>query len=197
MLKIGITGGIGSGKTTVCTVFELLGIPVYYADQVAKDIMIADQELISALKSEFGQETYFEDGSLNRKYLSNLVFNNNIKLEKLNALVHPAVFRHFDNWVAAQSSMTPYIVKEAALLFESGSFKMCDYNMLVIAPQEVRIERVMARDQVDRAAVMARIEKQLSDDEKREKADHVIYNDEDHSIIKQVIGLHEKFLSHI
>src|SRR6476620_1712762 len=120
-LKVGITGGIGSGKTTVCQVFELLNIPVFYADDEAKKLMISDQILISEIKAEFGNQSYFEDGSLNRKHISDIVFQNPHQLKKLNSFVHPAVFRAMESWVSQQKS--PYVLKEAALLFESGSYQ--------------------------------------------------------------------------
>jgi dephospho-CoA kinase len=195
MLKIGITGGIGSGKTTVCKVFETLGIPVFYADTVAKQIMTTDTLLIEGIKTTFGSESYFADGSLNNKHIANIVFNNEIALAKLNSLVHPAVFRAFDAWDAQLPKHTPYSLKEAALLFESGSYKMCDKNILVTAPHSVKIERVSARDQVSEEQVLARMSKQLSDEEKIKLADEVISNYETQSIILQVLDLHTTFLA--
>lgn len=148
MLKIGITGGIGCGKTTVCKVFETLGIPVFYADTVAKELMIADPILVAGIKDTFGEESYFEDGTLNNKHIAAIVFNNVDELNKLNALVHPAVFRAFETWEKEVPSSVPYTLKEAALLFESGSYQMCDVNILVTSPLAVRLARVMQRDNV-------------------------------------------------
>lgn len=193
MLKIGITGGIGSGKSTACKVFEILGIPVFYADDVAKQIMVIDPLLKSQVKDTFGVESYLEDGSVNRKYLAQIVFNNEQELQKLNKLVHPAVFRAFDNWALGLTSKAPYLVKEAALLFESDSYKMCDQNILVTAPLEVKINRVMQRDNVSREEVEARMSKQWTDEEKIKFANFIIYNDEQHSVISQVLELHEIF----
>lgn len=193
MLKIGITGGIGSGKSTACKVFEILGIPVFYADDVAKQIMVIDPLLKSQVKDTFGVESYLEDGSVNRKYLAQIVFNNEQELQKLNKLVHPAVFRAFDNWALGLTSKAPYLVKEAALLFESDSYKMCDQNILVTAPLEVKINRVMQRDNVSREEVEARMSKQWTDEEKIKLANFIIYNDEQHSVISQVLELHEIF----
>ncbi|MEE1885233.1 dephospho-CoA kinase [Pedobacter flavus] len=193
MLKIGITGGIGSGKSTACKVFEILGIPVFYADDVAKQIMVIDPLLKSQVKDTFGVESYLEDGSVNRKYLAQIVFNNEQELQKLNKLVHPAVFRAFDNWALGLTSKAPYLVKEAALLFESDSYKMCDQNILVTAPLEVKINRVMQRDHVSREEVEARMSKQWTDEEKIKLANFIIYNDEQHSVISQVLELHEIF----
>lgn len=194
MYKVGITGGIGSGKTTICKVFEVLGIPVFYADTEAKNIMIRDELLIEGIKSTFGKESYFEDGKLNNKHIAGIVFNNEAELEKLNALVHPAVFRAFDNWEEQINPSVPYTLKEAALLFESGSYKMCDTNILVTAPMDIKINRVMQRDNVTAEQVKARMDKQLSDDEKAKLANHFIINDEAHSIIVQVLALHKQFL---
>lgn len=194
MLKVGITGGIGSGKTTVCKIFEVLGIPVFYADPEAKNIMIKDEVLIAGIKETFGEESYFSDGTLNNKHLAGIVFNNEAELKKLNALVHPAVFRGFDNWEKQIPSNTSYTLKEAALLFESGSYKMCDINILVTAPPEVKIARVMQRDGISEEQVKARMDKQLTDEEKMRLADYLIINDEKNSLIEQVLGLHKQFL---
>lgn len=165
MLKIGLTGNIGSGKTTVSKVFELLGVPVFYADDAAKSVMVSDKILISGIKATFGEESYFADGSLNRKHIAGIVFNDNEQLAKLNALVHPATFRAFDEWLK-QLKNVPYVLKEAALLFESDSYKMCDYSILVKAPLETRIKRVMQRDGLSRAEIESRESKQFSEEKK-------------------------------
>lgn len=193
MLKVGITGGIGSGKTTVARVFEVLGIPVFYADAVAKQIMVTDLILMEGIRSAFGMESYSETGILNNKHIANIVFNDAGQLQTLNSLVHPAVFRAFDHWIDSLPSSTPYILKEAALLFESDSYKMCDTNILVIAPMEVKLNRVMDRDKVSLEQVKARMDKQFSDEEKLKLADHQIYNDESKSVILQVMDMHRRF----
>lgn len=195
MLKIGITGGIGSGKTTVCKVFEILGIPVFYADTVAKQLMVNDPILIAGVRSTFGAESYLETGVLNNQHIAGIVFNNQAELDKLNALVHPAVFRAFDQWAKTIPAHVPYTLKEAALLFESGSYQMCDKNILVTAPLSLKIARVMQRDGVSEAQVKARMDKQLSDEQKASMADYFIQNTEDTSIILQVLQLHQQFLS--
>ncbi len=195
MLKVGITGGIGSGKTTVCKVFEILGIPVFYADTVAKQIMVTDLILVEGVKSAFGAESYTAEGGLNNKHIAGIVFENKAELAKLNALVHPAVFRAFDEWEKTISPNVPYTLKEAALLFESGSYKMCDINILVKAPLSVKIERIMQRDQATEAQVLARMDKQLTDEQKTPMADYFIDNTESSSIILQVLALHQQFLS--
>src|SRR4051812_20297204 len=150
MLKIGITGNIGSGKTTVSKLFELIGIPVFYADEAAKTLMITDDVLIAGVKQAFGDEAYFADGALNRKYIAGIVFNDEAQLANLNALVHPAVFRAFDSWVATMADDVPYVLKEAAVLFESSSYKFCDKTIMVTAPLDMRIKRVTKRDNITR-----------------------------------------------
>ena len=193
MIKIGITGGIGSGKSTVCRVFETLGVPVFYADAVAKSIMVTDTELILGIKEAFGTESYDTSGRLNNKHIAGIVFNNSQELENLNALVHPAVFRAFDQWIDMVPGNVPYILKEAALLFESGSYQLCDKSVLVTCPLETRIKRVMERDGATEEHVKARIDKQMSDDDKLKMADFLIKNDENQSIILQVMSLHDQF----
>ncbi|HEY1024835.1 MAG TPA: dephospho-CoA kinase [Sphingobacteriaceae bacterium] len=193
MLKVGITGGIGSGKTTVCRIFEVLGIPVFYADTVAREVMYSDAVLVDAVKRTFGEAAYSE-GKLNRKYLADIVFQDANELEKLNALVHPAVFRAFDHWVSAKANV-PYVLKEAALLFESGSYKMCDVSILVIAPAELRIARVRSRDGVSAEAVRLRMDKQFSDEKKLAMTDLTILNDEQQLLVPQVLKLHDHLLS--
>jgi len=194
MLKIGITGGIGSGKSTISKVFEVLGIPVFYADDAAKQVMTTDPILIAALKDTFGNEAYFEDGSLNRKHIANIVFNNPAELAKLNAITHPAVFRAFDNWLA-ETHNAPYVMKEAALMFESGSAKLCDKNILVYAPLEMRINRVVKRDGLSRAEVESRNARQFTDEQKLKLADYVITNDDSQLVIPQILALHQQFLT--
>ncbi|MGV3507756.1 MAG: dephospho-CoA kinase [Sphingobacteriaceae bacterium] len=194
MFKVGITGGIGSGKTTVCRLFELQGIPIFYADSQAREIMNTDPLLIAGIKQAFGDDVY-EDGLLNRSKLAALVFNNTIELQKLNSLVHPAVFRAFDIWIAQQKSR--YVIKEAAVLFESGSYKDCDSTILVTSPKSMKISRVVKRDSVTEADVLKRMDKQLSDEEKEKLADFVIANNEKQLLIPQVLKLHKIFLDKI
>ena len=193
MLKVGITGNIGSGKTTISKVFEILGVPVFYADDAAKKVMVEDPILIDALKKEFGSESYFDDGSLNRKHIAGIVFNNEAELAKLNAIVHPAVFRAFDNWVAGIKN-APYVMKEAALLFESSSYKMCDKNIMITAPLKLRINRVTQRDNLTRVEIENRNARQFSEEKKVQLADFTIRNDDTELIIPQVIELHKQFL---
>jgi dephospho-CoA kinase len=194
MLKIGITGNIGSGKTTVSKIFEVLEIPVFYADNAAKKVMAEDTILIDALKSSFGAEAYFKDGTLNRKHIASIVFDDETQLAKLNSIVHPAVFRAFDAWVG-QVRNAPYVIKEAALLFESSSYKMCDYSVLVTAPLELRMQRVIQRDGLTRAEVESRNARQFSEEKKIQLANYVILNDDTELVIPQVLELHHQFLS--
>ncbi|MFY0254258.1 dephospho-CoA kinase [Chitinophaga sp. 30R24] len=192
MLKIGITGGIGSGKSTVSKIFELLGIPVYYADDRAKDILVRDPELAAQVKAHFGELVYDSQGALNRKYLGNIVFNDKNKLALLNSLVHPATIRDSDNWAGQQHSA--YVIKEAALLFETESFHHLDKIIGVSAPLPLRIHRVMKRDHVTRDEVLARVHKQIDETIKMRLSDYVIYNDEQHMVIPQVLALHKELL---
>lgn len=194
MLKIGITGGIGSGKTTVCKFFELQKIPVFYADQQAKSIMHTDPLLVDQISREFGPDIYFSNGELNRSKLASLVFNDEERLRKLNSIVHPAVFRTFDNWLNQQKNV-PYVLKEAALLFESGSYKDCDLNLLVTSPPDLKISRIMHRDSVTREEVLKRMDKQLSDEEKAPLSDFTINNDEKQLLIPQMLALHNHFVN--
>jgi dephospho-CoA kinase len=194
MLKIGLTGNIGSGKTTVSKIFELLGIPVFYADDAAKKVMVTDEVLVKGIRSAFGEQSYFADGTLNRKHISAIVFNDHEQLARLNSLVHPAVFRAFDSWVEGIKD-APYVLKEAALLFESDSYKMCDYTVMVMAPLEARISRVMKRDGLTRAEIESRNSYQFTEEKKAQLADHLIINDNKHLVIPQVLELHAVFKS--
>ncbi len=191
-LRIGLTGGIGSGKSTVAKVFEVLGIPVYYADEAARHIMNADPHLREQIIQQFGPGAY-DNGLLNRKYLAGIVFNDPTKLELLNSLVHPATIRDGEKWM--QQQITPYAVKEAALIFESGSQSQLDYVIGVSAPDALRIHRTMQRDHITREDVIARMNKQVKQVIKMRLCDFVIYNDEQQPVIPQVLKLHEQLLA--
>lgn len=190
MLRIGLTGGIGSGKSTVANIFGTLGIPVYYADDAAKELMNTNAELKAAIQKHFGAETY-TDGQLNRGVLSSLVFNNVEKLALLNSIVHPATIKDAEAWMKQQT--TPYAIKEAALIFESGSQAQLDKVIGVYAPATVRINRVMKRDTITREAVLARMNKQINEEIKMRLCDYVIVNDEQQLLIPQVLKLHNEF----
>lgn len=189
MLRVGITGGIGSGKSTVSKIFEVLGIPVYYADDASKRLMNEDETLKEKLRSIFGKETY-TDGQLNRAYLSSIVFNNPEKLSLLNSIIHPATIKDAEEWMLKQT--TPYAIKEAALIFESGSQQYLDKVIGVYAPAAVRIHRVMQRDNVTREEVLSRMNKQIDEEMKMRLCDYVITNDEQELLIPQVMKLHEE-----
>jgi dephospho-CoA kinase len=189
MLKIGITGGIGSGKTTVCKLFELLGVPVYYADERAKVITTENQKLKKEIIAVFGPNSYLGDGSYNRPYISGIVFKDSSKLALLNSIIHPAVRLDGNEWQEKHSKY-PYTLKEAALLFESGSNQDLDKIIFVAAPESMRIQRVIARDHLSETEIRQRIQKQMPDDEKRSKSDFVILNDGSTSLIRQVKILH-------
>lgn len=192
MLKIGLTGGIGSGKSTVAKVLEVLGVPVYYADEAAKELMHSNELLKQQLILHFGKETYFEDGQLNRKHLSSIVFNNKEKLEQLNSLVHPATIADAKEWFSKQQS--PYVVKEAALLFESGTAEGLDYIIGVTAPAALRIKRVMDRDGVTADEVKRRMANQVDDTLKMKLCDFVLYNNEQELLLPQVLTLHNELI---
>lgn len=189
MTKIGITGGIGSGKSTVCRIFEVLGIPVYYADTEAKRLMQSDEELVVAIRHHFGDEVYDSSGHLDRALLAKKVFGHQDKLKQLNALVHPVTIRDADEWAGRQT--TPYVLKEAALMFESEAFHHVDKVIGVYAPQALRIQRTMHRDEVSREQVMERMQHQMDEELKMRLCDYVIYNDEQQAVIPQVLHLHE------
>ena len=191
VLKIGLTGGIGSGKTTVAQIFEVLGIPVYYADEAAKRLMNDDKELISLIKKNFGDAAYKND-ALDRQYLASIVFTDNYKLELLNSLVHPATIRDAGQWMQQQT--TPYVIKEAALLFESGAAEHLDHIIGVDAPIAVRIKRVMDREGISKDEVLKRINNQLDNDIKMKLCNFILNNDEQQLLIPQVLELHQKLL---
>jgi len=189
-LKIGVTGGIGSGKSTVCKVFKSLGVPVYDADSRAKWVMNHDPVLKSTIVKFFGEESYTEQG-LNREYLRKLVFVDPEKTDKMNSLVHPAVGKDFENWVSEQIQ-APYIVKEAALLIEAGSYKRLDQLILVTAPEEIRIRRVLLRDtQRSEKEVRHLMQLQMPEEEKKKYCQLVIENDGSNAVLPIILTFHE------
>ncbi len=193
-LQVGITGGIGSGKSLICKIFAVLGVPVYEADSRAKAIYVQNLQLKKQIIEEFGQESYLPDGQLNRKHLAAQVFTNGDKVALLNSLVHPRVAKDFTAWLSAHTYY-PYVIKEAALLFESGSYKSLDKIITVFTPLDLRIQRIAARDtHRTPQEIQAIIGKQLSEEDKMQKADYVLLNDEKHLIIPQVLALHRQFI---
>ncbi|MCL6217721.1 dephospho-CoA kinase [Zunongwangia pacifica] len=191
MIKVGLTGGIGSGKTTISNMFKELGVPVYIADDAGKELMNTSAEIRQKIIQLLGEESYQNDQP-NRPFIASKVFQDKNLLEKLNAIIHPAVAQHFREWFAAQSSA--YIVYEAAILFEKGSYKDFDYSILVTAPKETRIQRVLKRDHTSREQIEARMNNQWSDEKKEKLADFVIKNEEIEESKKQVIHLNEIIL---
>jgi dephospho-CoA kinase len=194
MLKIGLTGGIGSGKTTVAHIFEVLGIPVFYADDSAKRLMNEDENLQQQIITHFGEESYV-NGKLNRSYLSAVVFSDIEKTKLINSIIHPATIADAELWMSKQT--TPYAIKEAALIFEANAEKQLDLIIGVQSPLPIRIERVMQRDNITEEAVLARMQKQMNEEEKMSRCDFVVVNDEKDLLIPQVVALHEKLLANL
>jgi dephospho-CoA kinase len=191
MLKIGLTGGMGSGKSTVARIFECLEVPVYYADVRAKQLMQDDPAIREQLVHLLGSGV-IKSGTLDRSYIAHLVFKDPVLLEKLNAIVHPATISDAINWFHAQEA--PYVMKEAALLFESGSAAGLDYVIGVSAPLSIRLQRIMKRDGLSREAVKDRTEKQLDESIKMKLCDFVLINDEQQPLLPQVLELHQQLL---
>ena len=191
MFQVGLTGGIGVGKTTVARIFNILGVPIFNADEVAKKIMLEDEVLKQNIILEFGNESY-SNNQLNTKHIASIVFNDNYKLEKLNALVHPATINYYNNWVQLQN--TTYVIKEAALLFEAGAATNINFVIGVFAPKNLRYKRVIQRDNITKEQVDARMKNQIDDAIKIKLCDAVINNDEQSLLINQVIKLHYHLL---
>jgi dephospho-CoA kinase len=193
-MKLGVTGGIGSGKTSVCKVFTVLGIPVFSADRAARNIMDGDKDVKEAIKSIAGRDLY-SDGALDRVALAALIFNNSNLLGKVNSLVHPVVFEHFATWEKEQSA--PYIIMEAAILFESGASKLVDRTATIIAPVEERLNRVMLRSKLSREQVMERMKNQMDDETRIRLSDYIICNSENDMIIPAILKIHEDILENL
>lgn len=193
-MKLGITGGIGSGKTSVCRVFGILGIPVFSADPEAQIIMNTDRSVRNSIIDIAGKDLY-ADGKLNKEELASLIFNDPELLKKVNSLVHPVVFEHFREWADIQT--TPYVIMEAAILFESGASKLVDRVATVVAPVEERIYRVIVRNKLTREQVTDRIKNQMDDEERIRLSDYIINNSENEMIIPVILGIHEDILNHL
>ena len=191
MKKIGITGGIGSGKTYVASVFQSLGIPIFNADIQAKKLMTSSRKLIKLVKEEFGNDIY-KDSDLNKEKLASIVFSDSDKLQKLNSLVHPIVKEEFNNWYKKQTS--PYVIKEAAILFESNSHIGLDAVICVSAPLELRMKRLLNRDNYSEKEIKKRIENQISQEEKQKLSDYIIVNDEKELLLPKIIKIHKELL---
>jgi dephospho-CoA kinase len=191
-MKIGITGGIGSGKTTVSRVFSVLGIPVFSADSEARRLMNSDKEIIEKVRLIAGKDVY-SSGSLNNTELARIIFNNKKLLKEINSIVHPAVLENFKIWTKSVSSA--YVIMEAAILFESGASELVDRKVLVVAPVEERIARIVHRNNLTRKEVLDRIKNQMDDKEKIKLSDYIIYNSENEMIIPSILKIHEEILS--
>jgi dephospho-CoA kinase len=193
MLRVGLTGGIGSGKSTVAGIFEVLGIPVAYADQEARRVMTEDPALRQQIIHHFGENAYI-DSRLNRPYLAAQVFSDKEKLALLNSLVHPATIAAGERWMQQQEGHAPYAIREAALIFESDSVRYLDFVIGVYAPSALRIHRVLQRDKLTREEIRQRMRNQIDEEIKMRLCDAVVYNDEQHPVIPQVLSLHEQLL---
>ncbi len=195
MIKIGITGGIGSGKSTICKIFETLEIPIYYADISAAVIVNKNLQVKSQLTAKFGEDLY-EFGMLDRKKLSSIIFNNSEALAFVNSLIHPAVKLDYENWLE-NNKLAPYTLKEAAILFESGAHTQVDKIICVYAPQDIKIQRVIKRESITHNEVMRRILSQMPDEEKMKRSDFVIYNDNVQLVLPQVLKIHNLLTNNI
>jgi dephospho-CoA kinase len=190
-LRLGVTGGIGCGKTTVCRVFSVLGIPVFSADDEAKRIQDSDTDIQIKLNTIAGKDLY-SSGKLDRKELAALIFNNKDLLFEVNSIIHPAVFKYFIKWVARQDA--PYSIMEAAILFESGAYRLMDRIVTVVAPLEERIERIINGNLLTKEQITDRIRNQTDDQSRITKSDYVIYNSENDMIIPAILGIHREML---
>jgi dephospho-CoA kinase len=193
-MKLGVTGGIGSGKTSVCKVFGVLGVPVFSADRVASEIIDGDNDIKKAINSIAGKDLYI-NGTLDRMALATLIFNNSKLLEKVNSLVHPVVFEHFAEWERQQA--TPYTIMEAAILFESGASKLVDKIATIIAPVEERLNRVILRNRLSREQVLERMKNQMDDETRIRLSDYIIRNSENDMIIPAILKIHEDILENL
>ncbi len=193
MQKIGITGGIGSGKTTASKVFELLGVPVYYSDEESKQLLYNDETIKEKVVALFGNSVLNILGDIDRKALGTIVFKDKEKLQQLNAILHPAVALHFTEWAKTKSNEN-YILKEAAILFESGANKQVEKVITVSAPEDLKIKRAMHRDTISKEQVEQRMKNQMSDEEKIKLSQFVIYNDEEQLLIPQIIKIHKALI---
>jgi dephospho-CoA kinase len=194
LIKLGVTGGIGSGKTSVCRVFDILGVPVFSADREASELVENDQRIISRINSISGKDLY-TNGRLDRMELATIIFNDKTLLEKINSLVHPVVFDHFRKWVLEQT--VPYVIMEAAILFESGASKYVDKVATVQAPIEQRVERIIQRNKLSREQVMERMRNQIDDEARMKLSDYIIYNSENDMIIPAILNIHNDILKFI
>jgi len=190
MLKVALTGNIGSGKTLICRFFEILGVPVFYADSEAKKLY-ENKNILLKVKQEFGEEILTSQGNLNKTLLAEKIFTNKENLKKINGIIHPEVFKIFEEW-ARNHRNKPYVIQEAAILFETGSYKRFNRTILVYAPEEILIERVMKRDGLSRQEVLNRLQNQMDQEHKKQLADYLILNDNSQLLIPQILKLHQQ-----
>lgn len=194
MIVVGLTGGIGSGKTTVAKQFEALGIPVYIADEEAKKLMNRSKIIKRKLIELFGSDAYNND-ELNRPFIAQIIFSNEAILKKMNAIIHPRVATHFNKWILKQKA--PYVIKEAAILFENDGYKLCDFVITVVAPKELRFKRLLKRDTTTKDKIEAIIKNQWSDEQKIKLSQFVITNIDLEDTKKQVVEVHNQLLKKI
>jgi len=193
MIKVGLTGGIGSGKTTIAHFFEILGIPIYYSDSKAKALMMRNLSLKKQLIDVLGRTAYLETGELNRKYISDLIFNNQLLLEQINAIIHPFVEEDFEDFCSLHKDKS-YVIKESAILIETELYKQLDKIILVISESTQRVQRVMDRDALSQESVLQKISKQFTDQEKRKFSDYIIENNNNKLLIPQLLSIHNQLL---
>jgi dephospho-CoA kinase len=193
-LKVGVTGGIGSGKSLVCSIFKVLQVPVFEADLEAKILMNSNPEIRQELIVLLGENVYTGQGTLDTKRMAEIIFNDKEIIQKVNQIIHPVVRNKFIAWGQEQNS--DYIIQEAAILFESGAYQLMDFNILITAPEELRIKRVMERDRTTKQKVLDRMDNQWNDEKKIKLADFIIYNDESNFLVTQVLEIHKKILEY-
>jgi len=193
MIRVGLTGGIGSGKTTVARIMEQLGVPVYYADDRGRWLSDNDPETVCKIRSLFGEKAYFADNRMDRKYIADIVFRDGVLLNRLNTVIHPAVRDDYRKWLERHTDV-PYTVMETAILFESAFDREVEKTVVVTAPEEIRIARTVRRDATNQEAVRARIAAQMSDSERIARADFVLHADDQKLLIPQILELHRELV---
>ncbi len=192
--NIALTGGIGSGKTFVASIFRLMGIPVYDSDENAKRLMIQNKKVVKSIKKEFGEKAYLSEGMLNKSFIAENIFNHKDKLQAMNSIVHPAVRNDYERWASEQKG-SPYLINEAALFIENGTYKNFDALIGVLAPMPLRIKRIVERDHLSSIEIIARINNQSTDQAKLEVSDFIIYNDKIESLFQQCSKIHQRLIN--
>jgi len=195
MIKVGLTGGIGSGKSTVCELFSILGIPVYVSDFRAQQLMISNNKIINTLKQTFGNDVYLSNGMLHKEKLTKLVFESTETRQTINSIVHPVVAKDFSDWCSNQADSVPYVLQESALLFESGQWKQHDKIITVTCPLDERIERIMNRDNCSEIMARNKIKSQMSEEEKAAKSTFCIESSSKRLIIQNILHIHQQLIT--